>query len=311
MGIRKSRKIVIQLDGGLGNQLFQYCAGFAFSQLTGRQLVLDDTRTRRGNFVRNRLNAKMKIFGVIPLIKSRYKIIKNPYIHPFLSINSIARKVPFYQRSITFVDLAENGNIGTTIKNDDLLRCDTKKSQIRLRGYMQSWSIVKESLDLGFLKTLDLTKEINLSSKLADPDTIQNAVAIHFRLKDYSDKGNDLILPLSFYRKAIELAEENYSDSPLWYFTDDIEMLAKFLPETMLKKAKEIIGPESASDIDTLLLISKAKCIVMGNSSFSYWASVISKANTIYCPKPWFKNYGNSRETIEMDFHEDWITINW
>jgi hypothetical protein len=311
MAIRRSLKVVIQLDGGLGNQLFQYCAGFVFSQMTGRQLVLDNTRTRMGNFVRNRLNANMTIFGAIPLIKSRYKIIKNPYIHPFLSINSLARKVPFYRSSITFVDLAESGNIGTTIKSDDLLSCDTKKSQIRLRGYMQSWNIVKESLNLGFLKTLDLDKEINISSKLVDPGPIQNAIAIHFRLKDYSDKGNDLTLPLSFYRNAIELAEEKYFDSPLWYFTDDIEMLTKFLPETLLEKATEIIGPESASDIDTFLLISKAKCIVMGNSSFSYWASVISKAKTIYCPKPWFKNYGNSRETIEMDFHEDWIAINW
>lgn len=311
METKRSRQIIIQLDGGLGNQLFQYCAGFLFSQLTGRQLVLDNTRTRRGNFVRGRLKANMTIFGVTSLIKPRYKIIKNSFIHPFLSINSLARSTPVYRRRVTFIDLAENGSIGTKLKDADLLSCDTHKTQIRLRGYMQSWSIVKEALNLGFLNTLDLDKNINLSSNLANEVEIQRPAVIHFRLKDYSDKEFDLTLPISYYTNAIALVEVKYPKTPLWYFTDDLELLSEYLPDTLLEKATEIIGPETASDLDTLLLISRAKFIVMANSSFSYWAAVVSDAESIYCPKPWFKNYGNSGETISMEFHEDWITIDW
>jgi len=308
---KQSRQVVIQLDGGLGNQLFQYCAGFLFSQLTGRQLVLDNTRTKRGNFVQDRLRANMMIFGVTSLIKTGNKIIKNSVMHPLLSINSLARRMPLYRRRITFIDLADNGSIGTKLNGVDLLSCDTKKPQIRLRGYMQSWSIVKEAISLGFLNTLDLEKQTNLSSRLANQIEIQRAAVIHFRLKDYSDKENDLTLPLSYYTNAIELMEEKYPKTPLWYFTDDLELLSKYLPEALLEKAAEIIGPEAASDLDTLLLISRARFIVIANSSFSYWAAVVSDAKAIYCPKPWFKNYGSSGEEIEMDFHEDWITINW
>ena len=253
----------------------------------------------------------MMIFGATSLIKPNSKVIKNPFMHPLLSINSLARRVPLYRRRITFIDLAENGDIGTKLHGVDLLNCDTRKPQIRLRGYMQSWSIVKEAINLGFLNTLNLEKEINLLYSSANQLEIQRAAVIHFRLKDYSDKENDLTLPLAYYINAIEQLEEKYPEAPLWYFADDLELLSEYLPEALLEKATEIIGPEAASDIDTLVLISRAKFIVIANSSFSYWGAVASDAKAIYCPKPWFKNYGSSGETIDMDFHEDWITIYW
>ena len=123
--------------------------------------------------------------------------------------------------------------------------------------------------------------------ELAEP--IKNTILIHYR--NCIDEGT-LIVPAlrDYYLKAITYLPEK----EVVVITDNID------------KAREVIGLDceyiSDTPIKDFYLLSKADYLVMSPSSFSWWASWLSKAVTV-APSRWFVNID------EKDLYcKNWIT---
>jgi hypothetical protein len=105
-------------------------------------------------------------------------------------------------------------------------------------------------------------------------------VAIHVRRGDYVD--NSFYIDLTkteYYQRA--MAE--FPNEDFLLFSDDIEWCKK----------QEIFNDcefsEYNNEIEAMNLMAGCKGIIMANSSFSWWASYLSKAKII-APKEWFSD---------------------
>ena len=118
------------------------------------------------------------------------------------------------------------------------------------------------------------TQFVELDKELSGNDF----VAIHIRLGDYMNFPEVFgSLDVEYFKRALEVSGTKLEHLVL--FTDSPELIDSQITKA-LKPAK-VIGPiELESPLENILLISRAKVIIASNSSFSWWASLISSPNT-------------------------------
>ena len=124
---------------------------------------------------------------------------------------------------------------------------------------------------------------------------IQNdqALGIHIRRGDFMQAGSyHGLLSESYYQTAINQLPELQS---VWVFSDDIA-LARKLFETVKVNCKIhfVSPPSNTSSVESLLLLSLSTYQIMANSTFSWWAALIShNAKQIIYPKQWLLSQPN------------------
>ena len=137
---------------------------------------------------------------------------------------------------------------------------------VSLLGWMQT--------DKYFQHCADTIRHYFTMKELAEP--IKDTILIHYR--NCLDEGT-LIVPAlrDYYLKALTYLPKK----EIVVITDNVE------------KAKEVIGLDcqyiSDTPIKDFYLLSKADYLVMSPSSFSWWASWLSKAVTV-APSRWLVN---------------------
>jgi hypothetical protein len=124
---------------------------------------------------------------------------------------------------------------------------------------------------------------ISESEHLLDKYNVNEYCYIHLRGTDYKEIPQ-YFLPIDYYLNAINYIKTFKPDIKLLIITDDIDESKRMFPNV------EII--KNTTEID-FYLISQAKYKIIPNSSFSWWASWLSKKNEItVAPNNWF-NYNS------------------
>jgi hypothetical protein len=104
-------------------------------------------------------------------------------------------------------------------------------------------------------------------------------VAIHVRRGDYV--GNSFYVDLSktnYYKDAMAL----FPGKSFMVFSDDIEWCKK---QDVFKGCS---FSERHDEVRDLNIMAACKGIIMANSSYSWWAAYLSKAEKIIAPKAWY-----------------------
>jgi hypothetical protein len=80
--------------------------------------------------------------------------------------------------------------------------------------------------------------------------------------------------------------------------TDDLKH-AKLICESL--GISTIIGPQELDVLESFALMAFSKTLICGNSTFSWWAGVVSfnHGGRVFFPKPWFLDW---RETPSDSF---------
>ena len=156
------------------------------------------------------------------------------------------------------------------IKNND--------SYIILNGYFQNYNLYKNHKE--FIKN-EIYSHNDIFNILDKPH--KNDIVLHLRLKNYPS-----ITPLKYYSDILE--KENYKNA--WIITDvPSHSYIKILKEKYRCKVKNLSSEKG------FLFLTNATKIIMSQSTFSWWAAFISKAQIIYFP------------TINNDNNALWHTI--
>ena len=292
---RAKKPITVQLAGGTGNQLFMYFAGLALSTATKTTLVLE-TRfigkfgTNHGNFLRDlRLNGNLKTSSKDPLY----------WLYINRIINGLARRFKLIGLAQTkFLRVYNSNEIGFDSKVFEL------DDGVKLHGYFQTWKYFEycKNHDLVNLELRNPTEEyMKAVEALIDVPTL----VVHVRRGDYIPLSQTFgVLDESYFVTAAAHLLELYGINRIWIFSDEIDVVESNFKDKIWRGA--VFTKFDLSPLETIFLMSKASAFVISNSSFSYWAAMLSKeTDRTVAPESWFKNLDNPKDLLPPS----WTTI--
>jgi hypothetical protein len=270
------RKIIVQLNGGLGNQLFQYAFVRNLAIINKAVLKLDTgTHYDYEEWNCNRT-----------YLLGNFNIQATPATQAELNLANNVRIWQRYGLVPKWIHIQET-SFGTF--REDLLR--SYKKNILLNGYWQNEHYFRPISSL--LKNELVLKKTFSDSYLANMRE-KNSVAIHIRRgdyisdTDYSKRYADLFLS-GYYKRAIEFMMQQLVNPVFYVFSDDIE----WCKENLIFPDIRIIYIENTEDsVHDFSLMTSCKHQIIANSTFSWWAAWLNgyEKKIVICPCKWFLN---------------------
>ena len=278
--------VTIRIKGGLGNQLFQYAAGYALAKRMNQKLKLDSSffpqQTLRG-FKLGYLNVT---FGdVVERQSGLVKAYKNKYLNKTLRKANV-RVLPCGKQ--TKYLLETRSDIVPEFFN-------ISAPNIYLDGYYQSEKYFREyKADLIKQFTPNYPSEAEYESVLAEIQG-REAVAVHVRRGDFLSVQNDpnpnhYLLGEQYYHNALKYVTEHLENPVFFWFSDDIDWVKQNFGER--ENFRFVSLHTKHADVDEMMLMKNCKHIIAANSTFSWWASWLNEHEDAMhiCPA---KRYGN------------------
>lgn len=270
-------KVIVNLAGGFGNQLFCYSFGYALAKRKNAELIID-TSTQDNGLTRSLELMKLNIrFNH----RISYKYKKGFFERAVL--NKIRKR-----KAIGFTTKIYN-EINPTIFEDAVF--DIQENTY-FKGNWQSEKYFINYRD-ELLEMLTPKEERNVSVRnLSSEMNNCNSVAVHIRRGDYVKIGCQL--NMSYYDAAISMIRAKLPEAKLvlYIFSDDIDFCKKYFSEKQefADKGIELCYPQYKSDnytLDDLFLMSNCKHMIMANSSYSWWAAWLNqnKEKIVICPE--------------------------
>lgn len=293
--------LTLYARGGIGNQLFQYSAAYAYSKKYCRTLLIDINGyygykwNEDAGFLLNQITPDLNI---IDNPKWEY-LFNNGIIKK--TVGRLLRKI-FWQK-------------GDIYKEKELFIYDfnlIEDSKIDgLYGSFQSpkyfKDYVREIINVINLPILS-EKAISLKNNIL---MNKNSVAIHFR--DYSDpaSGDDEAknvigeLDIKYYLKAIDYLDNKLESSKFYVFSNNIKSAKSILIDI---DNLEYFDYKSDNKWEDMALMSLCGHNIICNSSYSWWAAFLNKNpnKIVIAPKSW-GNLLKGKENNNDLFPEDWI----
>lgn len=290
--------IIARLQGGLGNQLFQYAAGRALSVKLQRLLLLDP-RT-----ISPEAPARHYDLGSV--------CVDEPFVNGHLAWmtrwvgsvrlgNTFQRVYPL-SRSFRYLRDREQGFQPEIFEENP--------GPIVLFGYWQSFRYFSEITDelrqsLQFRHAPDAGNKAKLDELMA-----VESVAVHIRRGDYvsnsSFAANLGACDQAYYRKAVDALQTKIQAPRFYVFTDDPAWARSDLD---LGVPFEVVDHNlGRADYEDMRLMSNCQHLIIANSSFSWWSAWLANrpGKLVYAPARWFLTGGGP---IDDRLPVDWIRI--
>jgi hypothetical protein len=290
--------IIINIIGGLGNQMFQYATGRAVSHRLGVPLKID-TRGLLGYQLHQgfQLDRLFNCQGYVATYDELTSVLG--WQSSELAQRVLKRPMLSGLRSKNFmVEPSFNYWSGINQLNGDKY----------LYGYWQSEKYFSEFADLirkDFTFKLPLTLEnAEVSGKISQ----SNAVSLHVRRGDYVTNSKNSfigICSIDYYQAAIRYLSKRISNPIFFVFSDDIDWVRQNLS---IQYEKYFIEHNQAekSHFD-MQLMSLCQHNIIANSSFSWWGAWLNENpnKMVIVPKQWFASGKDDSDLIPSS----WIRL--
>jgi hypothetical protein len=308
--------IVVRLQGGLGNQLFQYAAGRALADRLGRGLSLDlrdfGAYERRARLARIPLAGGLLAKGDTPrpFLLDRFEIRAARWRALALWMAGF----PSHRRTRRLLRLFGLGR-GILIQERDRSRlasldaCAASGDPAYLDGYWQSWRYFEGSEaalreDLSF-KRPPSGRNALLLRRLQRG----RSVCVHVRRGDYvSDPGAARVHGLmgrDYYDAAVKRLGPSVRGASYYVFSDEpawARAHLRFPGPTRVVDHNGVDEPE-----EDLRLMSACRHFIMANSSLSWWGAWLSTrpGKRVVAPQRWFKSGAAAPDLLPPN----WISL--
>ncbi|MBF05403.1 alpha-1,2-fucosyltransferase [bacterium] len=291
---KKNKMIILNLKGGLGNQLFQYAFGRKLALKNGSALKLDIDGLERANAVGDIYRPfSLGHFAVVKEIATTEEVRRFKY--PYGIFSKLWRFVRFR--------ILKKTNTQWDPKHIN------KTGDMYLDGYWQSPKYFEDIRDV-LLKELRLTAAV---SKIMTSYQLKIAagtsVSVHIRRGDYVKNPRVLkefgICSLGYYKKAISYIQEHVTEPSFFIFSDDIAWAKENIP---LSDNTTYVSDPALSTEEELVLMSNCSHNIIANSTFSWWGAWLNQnlEKIVVAPTPWF----NKNNHLFKDLIPDsWIQL--
>lgn len=280
-------KKIIKLNGGLGNQMFQYAFAYCLAKSFGLRVTLDlswfeDVKTHTNVTVRpfeidafnidydaatyqdlaevvpedNRSSIQKKLWEIFKIKK--YK----PKGNKFVQTKSFKfQKEPFeYPDYFYYEGYFQNEKYFKDCR-EDILKIFSLKEQ-------------PDEKNQSVLELVNSTNSVSLHVRRGDYVTLECASKVHGTCS------------LEYYQKAIEYMAKRVKNTHFFLFSDDIDWVVKNLkidyPYTVISFNKD----KGVFDME---LMKNCKHNIIANSSFSWWGAWLNNnpEKIVVAPKRW------------------------
>lgn len=313
--------VIIQLAGGLGNQMFQYALYLQLKSL-GKDVKIDDM----SGFAEDRQRVPaLAPFG-IAYEKASHKEIERMLDASPLLWHKVRRRLCGRNRKSYF-------------EEDKLFKPEIFTwDDIYLEGYWQTEKYfesvteqIKEAYDvdrlLSYVRSIQKEDVWNFNVSRTKPNgqeksadrilddyirEIESAesVSVHIRRGDYLTPENQAlfgnICTEAYYRNAMKQMKEKHPGCRFYLFTNDKEWAGNIDSGEYTQDVTVIGLPEDAGrDYAEFILMSKCKYNILANSSFSWWASYLNRNpdKTVYVPDKWLNGW-DCRDFYRVDMQK-------
>ena len=283
--------ITTTIKGGLGNQMFQYAAGYALSRRLGVAMQVDLS------FYDKQDKRKFELA----------ELCIDFEIHSSVSSDSRSKKARFWHKR----DAMEQSYVEPFACYD--ISFDALQSPCLIDGYFQS--------ELYFeTYRKDITRQYRPKEKITERNKAYLArikssacsVAVHLRRGDYLDQkiaSVHGVLTDDYYENAIKVLSSMVGvDYELFIFTDD-PLFAR--DKWGADKTVVIVEGNDGCPVNDIYLMSACHHNIIANSSFSWWGAWLNqrKDKITIAPRQWFQqDIMRVRNTCDL-YSKSWITL--
>jgi hypothetical protein len=251
------KKVIVNISGGLGNQLFQLAAAVHL-QNEGYKISVDSLYNDLDGFRSTEIKEITEDLNI-------HYIKRNPIFLRVLK-NRFFRKI--YLLGIRKKTIFEVENFGVP----SICR---KRKHYRISGYWQTITVASQ-----------IQKRLTQSCAGLRKDEI----ALHVRRGDYLSAQHQLHGALSgdYYLRAVANLKKKRGSQKIVIYTDSPEIVKNEVWLSSLK-GEDVTFSDSLKPWETLLEMSKSSAIICSNSTFSWWAAFIGEDKDVVMPSKWFK----------------------
>lgn len=289
--------VIVKISDGLGNQMFQYAAGYNLAKKLNTDLRLDITSIS---------NIGHEVF-MLGNFNISAKVNNNPLLRYLNYVERIFRT----KLGIDFPVVGFIYRIGgiQLLKIESAFVYDERYSSfhgnIFLTGYFQNISYFENAM-------MELRNEFCIKSEILTEDSQnlleeinanKNAVSIHVRRGDYAHHGFEM-LSVDYYEQAIKLINEKIENPQYYLFGDGQKW---FMENVEMKHpVRQVTHTNVLISYEDIILMSATQNNIISNSTFSWWGAFLNKNNPfVIAPRNWiFK----SDKNINL-FLKDWILL--
>lgn len=298
--------IVVNLKGGLGNQMFQYAAAYSLS-LRKKVPILVDLRLMREHKIRPSprnvpRDFDLDIFGIEKNEPSFIDLIK------FLQFFKDYRLRKYVAKISNWIGLPvfyENERRFNTKFNNNTFKA------IYLDGLWQSENYFKNyRTEVLNLFNFNEAKNKDQNKEFINKINFSNSICLNVRRTDFINNPEHNVVNIDYYKNSIiKIKKLLGSDITVYIFSDDLDWCKNNFNFIKNKVFVEHLY-SGKKFYDYLYLMSTFQNFIIPNSSFAWWAAWLSvKTNKIIMtPNRWSGLVDEKKIDIVPP---DWIRINY
>ena len=288
--------IIVEIAGGLGNQMFQYALGRYLAIKNDDVLKLEMSYFNKTNarpFCLQFFNTNLLFATEKDVLGANSKCFKK-WIWYLLGWLNGKEILQVNERQFNF--------------DPNILNM---KGNIFLRGYWQTEKYFK-SIENIIRKEFMLSVPIGIETKIKKKKIREqrHTVSLHIRRGDYvTDLGANKIsgvLPLNYYYSAIKFLEKRTKELNFFIFSDDIQWVRHNLKITY--PVIYVSHNDEVHAYEDMYLMSLCDYHIIANSTFSWWGSWLDNKSDkiVIAPKKWFKD---KTKNVEDIIPSSWIKL--
>jgi hypothetical protein len=280
--------IIVNLYGGLGNQMFQYACAFSLANKFETGLHIKKV-TNLDEVNKNKLSDCFNMpFNYISL-NVNYSFVNS--IKKTLGIKTLSY---YFEKNFFF--------------NSDVSKL---KPPVYLEGYFQSEKyFISQNEAIRSLYNFESVSNACFWSNEIKTD--ENSVAIHIRRGDYLNStniGKHGLCNIDYYIAAIQKISNKIPNCVFYIFSDDIEC-AKQEFNAVVKNLRYVVHDSVKPDYYDMYLMSMCKHNIIANSTYSWWSAWLNNNpdKIVIAPSKWFADSVLQLQSADI-IPEAWIKI--
>lgn len=273
------------MQGGIGNQLFCLYAGRFAAVNSSSKLVLDLGQLGKATTSRTYKLGDLEFPFSFDLKNEPAKKFHNLFFRILTRSNRLSKLANLYNSPVVGFDKY-------------LL---TSAKPLVLNGYFQTFEYVSRVSGDNDKAPLFKLRTPGVAYQYLERRILEvNPVVIHIRRGDYLEPKNIGTIGALSDDYFIGIIKLYFPERFIWVFSNDSN-LSNFSRFPNL----EIISSGELSDLEELILMSKASDIVISNSTYSWWSGFLSRGSVI-APAKWFRGL----EDPENLCPDTWLRVN-